>query len=82
MQGKEYVRRKPYRKLNSVAVDHYKGNCPDCCCPSTIFIKGFFAEHSCVPIVPLPIYRNSDGFTVLDEMASEVEMRIALCRKR
>jgi hypothetical protein len=82
LQGKEFVRRKPYRKLNSVSVDRYNGNCPDCCCPSTIFIKGFFGEHSCVPIVPLPIYRNSDGFTVLDEMASEVEMKIALAGQK
>ena len=82
VQGKKFVRRKPYTKLNSVEVDHYKGTCPDCCCPSTIFIKGFFAEHSCVPFVPMPVYTNRGGFMKVDEMASEVEMKIALAEQK
>ena len=82
LQGKEFVRRKPYRKLNSVEVNHYKGNCPDCCCPSTIFIKGFFAENSCVPIGPMPIYMNRGGFKKVDEMASEVATKIALAEQK
>ena len=82
LKGKTFVRRKPYKKLNSVEVDHYNGNCPDCCCPSTIFIKGFFAEHSCVPFVPMPVYTNRGGFMKVDEMASEVEMKIALAEQK
>ena len=77
LQGKTFVRRKPYKKLNSVAVDRYNGPCPDCCCPSTIFIKGFFAEHSCVPINPV-----ATAPMVVDEMASEVEMKIALAGQK
>ena len=75
LKGKKVVRRKPYTKLNSVEVDHYNGDCPPCCCPSTIFIKGFFGEHCCVPLTPM-------ASKVVDEMASEVEMRIALAEKK
>jgi hypothetical protein len=77
LKGKTFVRRKPYTKLNSVEVDRYNGDCPACCCPSTIFIKGFFGvgENSCVPLTPM-------ASKVVDEMASEVEMRIALAEKK
>ena len=79
---KKFVRRKPYTKLNSVEVDHYNGTCPDCCCPSTIFIKGFFGEHCCVPACPMPIYMNRGGSMVVEEMASEVEMKITLAEQK
>ena len=82
LEGKMFVRRKPYTKLNSVEVDYYNGACPDCCCPSTIFIKGFFGEHSCVPFVPMPIYMNRGGFKKVDEMASEVATKIALAEQK
>ena len=79
LKGKTFVRRKPYTKLNSVEVDRYNGDCPACCCPSTIFIKGFFGfgENSCVPLTPTTVAPH-----VVDEMASEVEMRIALAEKK
>ena len=79
LKGKTFVRRKPYTKLNSVEVDRYNGDCPACCCPSTIFIKGFFGvgENSCVPLTPTTVAPH-----VVDEMASEVAMRIALAEKK
>mgnify|MGYP001291419893 CR=1 FL=1 len=79
LKGQKFVRRKPYTKLNSVEVDRYNGDCPACCCPSTIFIKGFFGfgENSCVPLTPTTVAPH-----VVDEMASELEMRIALAEKK
>ena len=79
LKGKTFVRRKPYTKLNSVEVDRYNGDCPACCCPSTIFIKGFFGfgENSCVPLTPTTVAPH-----VVDEMASELEMRIALAGQK
>ena len=74
LKGKKVVRRKPYTKLNAVEVDGYMSNGS---CPSQIFIKGFFGEHPCVPI-----HHVAAPPMVVDEIASEVEMRIALCRKR
>ena len=74
LKGGKFVRRKPYTKLNAVEVDGYMSNGS---CPSQIFIKGFFGEHPCVPI-----HHVAAPPMVVDEIASEVEMRIALAEKK
>ena len=75
LKGKKVVRRKPYTKLNAVAVDDMSDGC---CCrgESSISIEGFFGELTCVP------WQITQPSKVVNEIASEVEMRIALCRKR
>ena len=78
LKGKKFVRRKPYTKLTAVSVyDMSDGCCPGCCCPSTISIEGFFGEHPCVPTANV-----TQPSKVVDEIASEVEMRIALAEKK
>ena len=76
LKGKKVVRRKPYTKLTAVSVDDMSDGC---CCrgESSISIEGFFGEHPCVPMANV-----TQPSKVVDEIASEVEMRIALCRKR
>ena len=61
----------------SPVYDMSDGCCPDCCCGSQISIEGFFGEHPCVPMTHV-----EQPSKVVNEIASEVEMRIALCRKR
>ena len=78
LKGQKFVRRKPYTKLTAVSVyDMSDGCCPGCCCSSQISIEGFFGEHPCVPMTHV-----EQPSKVVNEIASEVEMRIALCRKR
>ena len=47
-----------------------------------IAIPPLEGKGSANTFVPMPIYRNSDGFTVLDEMASTSEMKIALAGQK
>ena len=75
-KGWKTVVRKPYTKLDAVELNEYDGDCCECCCSSTFFIKGLFGQHASTPMAAVSTNEIFSKVKMV-EMCSEISKKVA-----